>query len=202
MHLAATLDDLVTHILDNAWQLVGANMRMGIAENGWRSSMLTEDLKNLGDVAALLAACVKLSVAVGSGSSFTETVVAFRIYGLRLADESKILFPLADILPSFDDDGAEPKLDEAQRSEQTAGTLTDDNHMRLATDIGIVGGRKQVVFGHLVDVNSDGEVDEDVALPGIDTLAQHSHSGYRADIESFLFGKPFSNVLLAAGCAG
>ena len=33
MHLAAGVDDSVAHGLDDAWQLVGANMRMGVAKN-------------------------------------------------------------------------------------------------------------------------------------------------------------------------
>ncbi len=54
MHLAATAQNGVAHILYDARQLVCTYMRMGISQDIRRSTMLAEDIENLLDIAAFL----------------------------------------------------------------------------------------------------------------------------------------------------
>ena len=52
VHLAATSKDGLAHVLDDTRQAVGADMRMGIGEDGRAGSVLHEDLQDAVGVAA------------------------------------------------------------------------------------------------------------------------------------------------------
>ena len=56
MHLPATLQDGVTHILYDPRKLVRSDMRMGIGQDIGVGPMLTEDIENLVHTAPFLAA--------------------------------------------------------------------------------------------------------------------------------------------------
>ena len=105
MYLATTSDNGVAHVLDDARQLVGADMRMGIRQDVRRGAMLTEHMENLLDVATLLAAGIELAIAIGTGTSLSKTVVALTIHLLGLGDECQVLLALMDILATLQHDG-------------------------------------------------------------------------------------------------
>ena len=105
MHLTTTSDNGVAHVLDDARQLVGTDMRMGVGEDVRRGAMLTEHLENLLDVATLLAAGIELAIAIGTGTSLSKTVVALTIHLLSLGDECQVLLALMDILATLQHNG-------------------------------------------------------------------------------------------------
>ena len=86
MHLTATSQYRVAHVLDDTGQAVGANMRMGIAENIHRSPMLAEDIQNFFYITALLTACVEFAVGICSCPTLAITIVALGIHLLRLGN--------------------------------------------------------------------------------------------------------------------
>ena len=62
MHIASTADNGRTHVLDDPWQFVCADMGMSISQNVGRCAMLAKNLKDAVNVATLLAASVEFSV--------------------------------------------------------------------------------------------------------------------------------------------
>ena len=45
------------------------------------------------------------------------------------------------------------------------------------------------LVGHLVDEHTDGEIDKDGALTGIDASLHYPHRSQRLNMNTFLFGK-------------
>ena len=101
MHFTAATNNRVAHGFDDLWQSVGAYMRMGISQNGCRSTMLAKHTQNLLDRAALLRAGVELAVAVGTGSAFTKTIVALAVHLLCASYLCQILFTLVNVLSTL-----------------------------------------------------------------------------------------------------
>lgn len=68
VYFASTFNNRIAHILYHPWQLVRADMRMGVYQNGRRSTMLAEYIEYLVHIPALLASGIQLSVRVCTGS--------------------------------------------------------------------------------------------------------------------------------------
>ena len=130
MHLASTTEDGVAHVFYHSRQLVRADMRMGIGKDVCRSTVLTEYVKNLFDVATLLAAGVELAVGIGSCPTLTEAVVTLAIYLLRLRDLGKVFISLIHILSKLQYNGTIAKFNEFEGGKESAGSRTDDYHLR------------------------------------------------------------------------
>lgn len=94
MHLAPTLKDGVAHVFYHTRQFVGSYMGMGISQNVGIGSMLAEDIQYLVHTAAFLAAGIQLSIAVGTCSTLTKTIVAFGIHLLGLGNIGEVLLAL------------------------------------------------------------------------------------------------------------
>ncbi len=104
MHFAATLDDGVAHVFNDAWQLVGTDMRMGICQDIGIGTMLAEYVQNLIYTSPFLASGIEFAVTISTGSTFTETVVALPIYLLSLGNVREVLLAFAHILASLQHD--------------------------------------------------------------------------------------------------
>ena len=110
VYLTSTFNNRIAHILYHPWQLVRADMRMGIYQNGRRSTMLAEYIEYLVHIPALLASGIQLSVRVCTGSSFTETVVRFWVYPMLSADLCQVFLTFAHILTTLHDDRTQPQF--------------------------------------------------------------------------------------------
>lgn len=99
MHLAPTLKDGVAHVFYHTRQFVGSYMGMGISQNVGIGSMLAEDIQYLVHTAAFLAAGIQLSIAVGTCSTLTKTIVAFGIHLLGLGNIGEVLLRSRTSLP-------------------------------------------------------------------------------------------------------
>ena len=104
MDLPTTADNLFADILDHARQLVRTDMRMCIYKNGGACTVLTKDIQNLFGISSFLAPGIKLTVGIGTGSPFTETIVGLSVHLMLTADQSDILFTFAHVLSTFDHD--------------------------------------------------------------------------------------------------
>ena len=58
MHLATACYNLVAHALDYPWQLVRADMWVGVAQYAGGGTKLAEDVEYLVNIASFLASCV------------------------------------------------------------------------------------------------------------------------------------------------
>ena len=101
MHLTATIDNCIAHILNHARQLICANMRMGICKDVRIGTMLAENIQNLIHATTLLASGIKLTVTIGSCTTFTKTIVALTIHLLGLGNVRKVLFTLTYVLATL-----------------------------------------------------------------------------------------------------
>ena len=105
MHLASAGKNRVTHILDHTRKPVCPDVGMGIGEDGGRCIMLAEDIENLVDRSAFLAACIELPVRISTGSALSEAVVRLRVYRLRFLYRGYVRFSVAYVFPTFEDYG-------------------------------------------------------------------------------------------------
>ena len=110
MHLTATIDNCIAHILYHARQLICTDMRMGICKDVRIGTMLAEDIQNLIHATTLLASGIKLTVTIRSCTTFTKTIVALTIHLLSLGDVGKVLFTLTHVLAALQDNRAISQL--------------------------------------------------------------------------------------------
>ena len=110
MHLTATIDNRIAHILYHARQLICTDMRMGICKDVRIGTMLAEDIQNLIHATTLLASGIKLTVTIRSCTTFTKTIVALTIHLLGLGDVGKVLFTLTHVLATLQDNRAISQL--------------------------------------------------------------------------------------------
>ena len=202
MHLTSALQDGVAHILNDAGQLVCSDMRMGIRQNGCTGSMLTEHIQNLVHTAAFLASGVEFAVGIGTGSSFSETVIALGIYLMLARDAGQIQFPVAHILSTLHHDWAIAQLYQTQGRKKSSGTGTHHNHTATTFHILIFRRHISLIRRLLVDVNPHLQVNVDGALTGINAFLQNAHPLDGAFIESFLAGHKAAHGLLVIGLLG
>ena len=196
MHLAAGAEDGVTHVLDDARQLIGTDMRMGIGQDGRRGTMLTEHVQNLLYRAALLGTGVQLAVAISTCPTLAEAVVALGVHLLRLRDLRQVFLALVNILATLQHNGAKAQLYQPEGSKQSTGTCPHDDDLRTVRHVGIDRRHILVLLGLFVDVGTHLQVDIDGALAGIDAAAQDADSRQRPHVEAILVGQPCLQGLL------
>ena len=159
---------------------------MGISQNVGGSTVLAEDAEYAFDIPTLLRACVELAVAVCSCAALAEGVIALGIYRMLAADACQVAFAVANVAPALQDDGPYAQLDEAQRSEKSAGASTDDDGLARFRHVGVAKrlereGRRLLVHPYLKR-----EVDENSALACVDAALQHTDILYCPCVDTFL----------------
>ena len=80
----------VAHIGDDAAQLVGADVSMGINDYGWVGTMFDKTVQHLLYVAALIAAGVQFAVGIGARPTFAKTPVTVMASSLVLWPSSSV----------------------------------------------------------------------------------------------------------------
>ena len=199
VNFATTGKDGLAHVLDDARQAVGADMRMGVGEDGWAGSVLYEDLQDAVGVAALLAARVELAVAVGSCPTLAKAVVALRVNTLLRTDACQVLLALANILASLHDNRLQPQFDESQGCEQSPGTSSDHNNRRTVAYVLIYIRLEVLQRRFLAYVSSYCQIDINRPLAGIDAATQYAHS---SSIDSLFLAKISKDALFVVCLPG
>ena len=192
MHLAAAAQDGVAHILDDAWQFVGADVRVGVGEDGGGGAMLAEHIQYFVDTAPFFGASIEFSVGIGARSPLAETVVALRVHLLCAGDGSEVFFAFSHILTPFDDDGAQVEFDKTQCGEEATRSSSHHDDSGTLRHITIMRDGKGLVGRHLVDIDPHSEIDHDIALARIDTSLEHPHMADGAGVDGLLTGNELS----------
>ena len=189
MHLTATIDNSIAHILYHARQLICTNMRMGICKDVRIGTMLAENIQNLIHAAPLLASGIKLTVTIRSGSTFTKTIVALTIHLLGLGDVGKVLFTLSHVLATLQNNRAISKLYQTQGSKETARSLSYHNDSRTRTDIRIFCMDILIILRHLIDIGTYLQIHKNGTLAGINTAFQYPHLIQGSYIQPFFLSQ-------------
>ena len=163
-------------------------MGMGIGQNTGRSAMLTEHVKYLLNAATLLRAGIEFAVAVGTGSTLAEAVVALLVHLLRPRDVGQVLLAVVHILAALQHYGPEAQLYQPQGCKESAGTCPYDDDLRLVADIAILRMDIRIVRRLLVDVEPHLQVDEDGTLSCINRAAQDADALQGAHGDAMFLG--------------
>ena len=175
VHLAAASQDGQAHVLDDAGQPVGADVRMCVGQNVLLGPMLHEDAQDAVGISALLTACEELAVAVGTRSALAKGVVALGIHALFHTYARHILLPFPHVLASLDDHRVQSQFDEAQRRKESARAGTHHQHAPGLAHVVVFDGGEECLLGLLVKVCTHGQIDIHGALPRVDAPPQHPY---------------------------
>ncbi len=104
-HFAARRFNGLAHSGDDLGELVGADVRMGVHEDVRRGTERGEGLQHRRHIAALVAAGIELTVAVGARAAFTEAVIAVGVHHVIAVDGGEVAAPCADVLAALQNDG-------------------------------------------------------------------------------------------------
>ena len=110
MHLTTRFLNLLSHILYDDREFIGAYMRMCIGKDIGRGSKLAENIQNLLNIATLLASGIEFAVTIRTSSTFAETIVGFIIHLLLGFDTCKVFLTLTHILTSLYDNRTKTML--------------------------------------------------------------------------------------------
>ena len=164
--------------------------------------MLAEHVENLFYRATLFTPGIELAIRVGSCSTLTKAVVALAVDLLCLSYLREVLLTFADILATFQHNGAQAKFYQAQSSKQAARPRTHDDDLRTTGNIGIAGMHVLILLRLLVDIATHLQIDVNSTLTGIDTATQNAHSRQRTDIEAVLVSQIAAQSLLVGSHMG
>ena len=189
MHLASAGKNRVAHILDHTRKPVCPDVGMGIGEDGGRCAMLAEDIENLVDRSAFLAARIELSVRISTGSALSEAVIRLRVYRLRFLYRGYVRFSVAYVLSTFEDYGTQPQLYEFQGGEQSGRAFTYHDDSRAVAHILVFGLHESVILWKLIDVDADFQVYIDVTVTCVNRPFQGTYTVNRTLVKSLFSGE-------------
>ena len=116
-HTAGRLHGLA-HGRHHRRQAIRANVRMGFHQNMWVCPVGHQPFKRFPDVAPLLASRVEFAVAVGARTTFSKTVVGFRIDDMLFVELGQIPSACPHVLAALQHHRPNSKLNELQRGVQ------------------------------------------------------------------------------------
>ena len=189
MHLTATSDDRIAHVLYYLRQPVSADVGVCIGKNSSRSPMLTEHVQNLLNVASLLRTGVEFSVGVGTCPTLTKAVVALFVHLLRTSYIGHVFFSFVHILSPFQHDGAEAQFNQSEGSKESAWACTHDDDLPTVAHIGIVHMLIFVIGRQFVHIDTHLQVHIDGTLTGINTSLQYADSHDLVHPQTVLVGQ-------------
>ena len=129
MDLAAVLDDALAHGADDRGELVGADMGVGLVEDGIRCAEVMEEFHHALHVPAFLRAGEEFAIGERTRAALAEAVVRFGVETDVTVELGDVAFAFADLFPTLVDNRFDAMLDERDGSEQTGRTCTDDMHV-------------------------------------------------------------------------
>ena len=175
MHLAATTQNCLSHILDDTRQAIRSDMRMSIDHDIGICTMLHKHTQNLVRITALLAARVQLTIAVRTSTALAKTVIAFRVDTLLGTDTRNILLSFVHILATLHHYRAYAVLYQTQGSKEPCRSCTYYNNLPAVTYIRIIYRVEQLCLRLLVNVCTYRQVYEYIPLTRIDAAFQNPY---------------------------
>ena len=125
---AAQRDDFGAHALNHADEAEGADVGMCDVEDFLRRPRLDELLQDLApEKARVFHLAVELAVREGSGATFTELNVRFRVELVAAPQLPGVLRAFAHGLATFENDRSEAHLRQQQRGEDAGRAEADDD---------------------------------------------------------------------------
>ena len=113
-------------------------MGVCLVENLGRSTVKDKGLQCLVIVATLLAACEELTVGEGTRTARAKGVVGVGVDVEVAVDKGNILLAGEHLLASLQQNRLQPKLNKAQRGEQTRRARTHHHDLGRVAHIGVV----------------------------------------------------------------
>ena len=141
-NLSAAADQFLADALDDASQLVGADMRHGVIQYFVRRAVGDEVEQYLAG-AAVLGAGVQLAVREGPRAALTELDVAFGVEHASVPEGVDRLYTVIDARAALDQDRSDPALHQRQGAEQPRRTRADDQ----GTFVSAARGQGDVAIG-------------------------------------------------------
>ena len=114
MILAAAFRDEVAHVLDDFRKAVRSDMRTGVYKDLGVGSEMDELVQDFPDIPSLRGTGVEFTVRKGSGATFSETIIGFRIDNPFAGDDSHVCLPPVYIFPPLEDNGPEAEGDQLE----------------------------------------------------------------------------------------
>ena len=151
--------------------------------------MLTKHIQDLIRIATLFAARIEFAIRIGTSPTLAKTVIALRIYLLRLGDVRKIFLTVVYILAPFQHDGPQTQFYQSQRSEKSARTCSHHNNLWLTLYVRIVCLDIFIIMRQFVHIYPHLQVDEYLPLSGVDTALQDAHTGDGPHIKAVFIGQ-------------
>ena len=139
MHLPAVGENTFTHIRNDAGQLIRADMGMRLHENVVHGPETHQQLENALHITPFGSPGVQLAVGVGTCAPLAEAVVRVLVNDMVYVDGFQVLNAGFYILAPLQNHGFESELEHAQRREESGRTGADNEHFRLAGNVGVVG---------------------------------------------------------------
>ena len=81
---SSALDDIITHGADDAGKFIGTDMGMGFKKDIFFCTKPNKEVEDALDIASFITPGIELTVAIGTGSSFPETIIAFGVDNTQL----------------------------------------------------------------------------------------------------------------------
>jgi hypothetical protein len=125
---AARLTYTIADGRNDTWQLVRANMRVGVEENVDSRAMNGQDLQYSPDVSTFTRSGIEFSIGIGPGAALTETVIRFRIYNVTFVDGRQVAAAFPYILAALKDYGPVSHFKKANGCKKTSGARAHDNN--------------------------------------------------------------------------
>ena len=127
MVFASVLFDAQADVFHDGGQLVRAQMRMSVNQDGRVGSEADELVQHLADVTALGRAREQFSVGERTGSAFAVAVVGVRVDDAFHRQFRHVHLAAVDILSALEDDWLQPAGEQLQGGEQSGRAGADDN---------------------------------------------------------------------------
>lgn len=160
---------------------------------------LAKDVQYLIDRTALLAAGVELAVRIGAGAAFTKAIIRFAVHSVLAADQGDVFLSFTYILPAFDHDRTQAKLDQAKGGKQTSRTCSHHDNRLTGRDVFIFDRLIFRFVRHLVDEGTQFHIHIDRPLTRIDRTFQYPDSLDMRDRHARFTGDDLFQRLFA-GC--
>ena len=176
MNFAATAENRITYILNDARQSIGANMGMGIGENCSLCTVLTEDIEDLLYTTTFLGTGIEFAVGICPCTALAKTIVALGIHEMFTRNTSNVFLAVVDILATFDHNGSQSQFYQAQSSKESTGSCTNDNDLLPVFDIWIINTLEGLFTHRLIHPATNGQIYHDLTLTSINASTNDTHA--------------------------
>ena len=161
--------------------------------------MLTEHIQNFLYVSALFAACVQLTVTIGTSATLAKAVVALAIHLLRATDVCQILLAVVYVLTALQYYRTQSQLYQAQGGKQSTRTRSYHYYLWFALYVGVFCVLVFIVRRQLVHIRAHLQVHVYLSLSRVNAAFQYAYPLNIAWVQSILIAQVvLQSVLLCS----